>query len=204
MRRVGIIDYGLCNIDSIARAVDINGGRATISCDPDVVRKQDLLLLPGVGAFDAAMEKLVAFGLADAIKEEVGRGTPLLGICLGMQLLARRSEEGTSCDGLGLIDGEVVRLERTNQQERIPHIGWNELIVLKDDPLLKGAFPADFYFVHSYHMRCRDEGDIVATTPFCGAFTSIVRHGIVAGTQFHPEKSWPAGHKLLANFIGTA
>jgi glutamine amidotransferase len=205
MRRVGIIDYGLCNIDSIARAIEVCGGSATVTRAPDAIAGFDLLVLPGVGAFGAAMANLTDWGLADAIKERVSAGTPLLGICLGMQLLACSSEEGGVHEGLGLVPGEVVRLETGSQAERIPHMGWNEVDQVRTDPLLKGIDSGtDFYFVHSYHLRCREEADVLARTRYCGGFVSMVRHDNVAGAQFHPEKSWPAGHKLLANFISSA
>ncbi len=202
MHRVGIIDYGLCNIDSVARAIETNGGRATITRDPAVVGMQDLLVLPGVGAFGAAMDNLQAWGLADAIREQVTAGLPLLGICLGMQLLAESSEESPGARGLGLIEAEVVRLKTEAPDERIPHMGWNAVTFSADEPLFNGIESGtDFYFVHSYHMRCRRAEEQIGMTPFCGAFTSVVRSGAVVGAQFHPEKSWPAGHKLLQNFI---
>jgi glutamine amidotransferase len=205
MRRVGIIDYGLCNIDSIRRATEVCGGRPTVTRNPDDLFDQDLLILPGVGAFGAAMANLDAWGLADPIRGRVEGGTPLLGICLGMQLLADRSEEGGSFRGLGLIPGDVVQLKAAKVGERVPHMGWNEAAFARPDPISHDiADGTDFYFVHSFHLRCTDEADILARTPFCGGFVSAVRRGSVWGTQFHPEKSWPAGHQLLANYIASA
>src|SRR5262245_32876063 len=133
MRRIGIIDYGLCNIDSIRRATEICGGRATLTRDPNELREFDMLILPGVGAFGAAMANLNAWELTPAIRERVNAGTPLLGICLGMQLLAGRSEEGGLFQGLGLIPGEVVQL-KSNRGERIPHMGWNSVMFERHDP----------------------------------------------------------------------
>lgn len=202
MRHVGIIDYGLCNIDSIARAVEVCGGKPTVTRDPDAMPDFDLLVLPGVGSFGAAMANLSGWGLAAAVKSKVASGTPLLGICLGMQLLAQSSEEGGVHEGLGLVPGEVVKLKTNLQAERIPHMGWNEVEQVREDALFEGiSSGTEFYFVHSYHLRCRDEADVLARTSHCGSFVSVVRHENVVGTQFHPEKSWPAGHRLIANFV---
>jgi len=205
MRRVGIVDYGLCNIDSIRRAVEVCGGRPTVTREADALAGQDLLILPGVGRFDAAMTHLDEWGLADSLRERVAAGTPLLGICLGMQLLAASSEEGTPIAGLGLVPGAVVQLESTGRDERVPHIGWNGVDLVRDDPIFGNiASGTDFYFVHSFHLRCHEEADVLATTPFCGGFVSAVRHDAVWGTQFHPEKSCPAGHQLLSNFVASS
>ena len=205
MRRVAIIDYGLCNIDSIRRGVEVCGGRPIVARDPDVLADADLLILPGVGSFDAAMTHLTDWGLAEAMRARVAAGTPLLGICLGMQLLAGCSEEGGPVDGLGLLPGEVVQLKRAVPGERVPHMGWNAVDYQRDDPIFAQiSSGTDFYFVHSFHMRCTDERDVVATTPFCGGFVSAVRRDAVWGTQFHPEKSCPAGHQLLTNFISSS
>ncbi len=205
MRRIGIIHTGLCNIDSIRRAVEVTGGRVAVVRDEKELADADLLILPGVGSFGAAMARLCESGMTEAIRERVGGGTPLLGICLGMQLLASRSEEGGAVEGLDLVPGEVVRLERTAADERVPHMGWNTVDFVRADPLLEGVDSGtDFYFVHSYHFRCADAEHVLAQTPYCGGFASVIRQGAVWGTQFHPEKSWPAGHRLLANFVATA
>jgi len=202
MRRVGIIDYGLCNIDSIRRATEVCGGVASVTREPDELRSFDLLVLPGVGSFGAAMANLNAWELTPAIRECVGRGTPLLGICLGMQLLAQQSDEGGRFQGIGVIPGQVVQLKSNGTGERIPHMGWNSVNFEKDDAIFQGIkSKTDFYFVHSFHFRCADDSDVLALTPYCGNFVSVVRHNTVIGTQFHPEKSWPSGHQLLANFL---
>jgi glutamine amidotransferase len=201
MRSVGIIDYGLCNIDSIRRATEICGGRATLTRDPNELSDFDMLILPGVGSFGAAMANLDAWELTPAIRERVGAGTPLLGICLGMQLLAGRSEEGGSFRGLDLIPGDVVQL-KSKSGERIPHMGWNTVTFEEQDPIFRDINSGtDFYFVHSFHLRCVNDANVVGHTPYCGGFASVVRHHAVLGTQFHPEKSWPAGHRLLTNFL---
>lgn len=201
MRRVGIIDYGLCNVDSVRRAVEVCGGEAVISAEAEILNKQDLLILPGVGAFAAAMTNLKERGLIEFICQRVAFGTPLLGICLGMQLLAEYSDEGGRSSGLGLIPGEVILLKGSSVSERVPHMGWNSVEFARDDTLFDDIVTgADFYFVHSYHFK-GDDADVLARTPFCGEFASVVRRGQVWGTQFHPEKSWPTGHRLLANFM---
>lgn len=203
MTHVAVIDYKLCNLDSIGRAVEACGASVIKTSDPDSLARADLLILPGVGHFGAAMDNLESFGLADAIRRQAGEGKPLLGICLGMQLLAERSEEAEGRRGLGLIPAEVVRLS-DNTGERIPHMGWNAVEPIRPDPLLNSVEPgADFYFVHSYHMRCRDPADVAAETAYCGRFASVVSRGRVMGVQFHPEKSQTAGFALLENFFTT-
>ena len=202
MKRVAIIDYKLCNLDSISRAVDACGGQAIKTNTPADLAAADMLILPGVGHFGAAMDNLEAFGLVDAIRAQVNGGKPFLGICLGMQLLASRSEEADGRAGLDLIPGSVMKL-RDNAGERVPHMGWNVVEPERDDPLLSGVREApDFYFVHSYHFVPDDAAHVVAMTPYCGRFAAIVRKGLVMGTQFHPEKSQTVGFALLRNFLG--
>lgn len=200
--RVAVIDYGLCNIDSITRALELNGAVPARVRSPEQMDGTDLMVLPGVGSFDKAVAALKASGLDRTIRDRAASGVPLLGICLGMQLLSAWGEEGGGTDGLGLLDARVVRLKTEDAAERIPHIGWNAVAIARPDPLMDGIEDCtDFYFVHSYHMQCNNADDVVARTPYCAGFNSIVRHANVIGTQFHPEKSWPHGHKLLANFI---
>jgi glutamine amidotransferase len=162
-----------------------------------------MIILPGVGAFAEAMANLRTGGLDAALREQTAKGVPTLGICLGMQLLASSSTEGGWTAGLGLIPGEVLLLDGQRFGHRVPHIGWNDVARDRDEPLLHGMPPeTNFYFVHSYHFRPADPRASVATTPYCGQFTSIVRRGNVVGTQFHPEKSQRAGFQLLTNFLG--
>ncbi len=203
MPRVAIIDYGLCNLDSIRRAVEMCGGDPFVTDEPDRLDEANLLILPGVGAFGVAMENLKAHGMDQAIREQVASGIPMLGICLGMQLLASHSCEGGRHAGLDLIPGDVVLLNERGGNDRVPHIGWNSVRCDQaDDPLLGGLTDeTDFYFVHSYHVACKDSGNAIASTPYCGGFTSVIRRDNVAGTQFHPEKSQRAGFHLLTNFL---
>ena len=203
MPRVAIIDYGLCNLDSIRRAVEMCGGEPEVTDDPDALGVANLLILPGVGAFGVAMSNLKMRGMNQAIREQVSAGTPLLGICLGMQLLASRSSEGGDFEGLNLIPGDVELLKEQARNERIPHIGWNSVRQERPgDPLFSSIVTdTDFYFVHSYHVICKNSADVVAATPYCGEFTSVIRREQVVGTQFHPEKSQRAGFCLLTNFL---
>lgn len=206
MTEIAVIDYGLCNLDSIARALEECDGDPVVTDDPADVLVADMLVLPGVGAFGKAMANLDAAGLSDAIRERVAAGIPMLGICLGMQLLAERGREFGDFDGLGLIPGTVDRLVPAGAGERVPHIGWNEVHRHRNnDALLRDIDPVkDFYFVHSNHFAPSDPADLVATTPFGGGFASVVNRGRVWGTQFHPEKSQKAGFALLRNFLKLA
>ena len=205
MQSVAVVDFGLCNIDSIVRALVECGAKAFATRDAADLAGADRIVLPGVGAFPAAMANLRAAGLDRAIADEVaGAGKPFLGICLGMQLMARRSAEGGGGEGLGLVEAEVVRLVAKEKGERVPHMGWNTVHAEADSPLFAGVAPdKDFYFVHSYHMRCADTAAVAATTPYCGGFASAVRGpGPRAfGVQFHPEKSQKPGFHVLRNFL---
>lgn len=199
--RVAIIDHGLSNLNSIARAIEECGGTPIVTDDPVVLRQANRIVLPGVGAFPAAIANLRAKGLFDALLEEVAhRPVPLLGICLGMQLLAEYSSEGGNNTGLGLIPGKVVKLVPISD-ERVPHMGWNEVRPVSDSTLFKGLEEnTDFYFVHSYYLEC-PEPNVLARTPYCGEFVSAAANGSVMAVQFHPEKSQRAGFQLLRNFL---
>jgi glutamine amidotransferase len=174
-----------------------------VTSDPGEVLRADKLLLPGVGHFGKAMEHLDTLGLVGALNEAVVvRQTPILGICLGMQLFARHSEEGDA-EGLGWIDADVVRFAVHDPLRfKVPQMGWNGVRVARPDPLLDTVTEqTEFYFVHAYHMVCRDSADVLCDTDYGQPFTSVVQRGNVCGVQFHPEKSHDAGEVLLRNFL---
>jgi imidazole glycerol-phosphate synthase subunit HisH len=198
-----IVDYGMGNLDSVARAVEECGGSPMVTSDPHDLARAAAIILPGVGAFAEGMRNIRERGLDQALHEQVDENeVPLLGLCLGMQLLATAGHEGDDVAGLGWIEAEIERLEPTEEGERIPHVGWNEVYPARTTKLFAGVDPGkDFYFVHSYHMVCRHSDDIVATTPYCGSFASAVGRDCVWGVQFHPEKSRRSGFQLLTNFL---
>lgn len=198
-----IIDYGMGNLGSIRRSLEECGAKVLLSDDPRSLRSAVCAVLPGVGAFADGMKNLEEKGWIPAIREEVvAKGIPLLGICLGMQLLAGVGNEGGKRAGLGLIAGEARRLEPEEPGVRIPHVGWNEVHAVRPSPLFEGIPEGtDFYFVHGYHLVPADAGHLLATTPYCGGFASAVASGSVYGVQFHPEKSGRSGFGLLRNFL---
>ncbi|MGN6867062.1 MAG: imidazole glycerol phosphate synthase subunit HisH [Solirubrobacteraceae bacterium] len=202
MTRIGVIDYGMGNRRSVEKALEHVGAEARITADHDELRDTDGVVLPGVGAFPQAMRNLDALGLPDLIRELSGQGTPLLGICLGMQLLFDTSEEMGGAAGLGLIGGEVTRLDAGSL--RIPHIGWNE-VRFERSCALTAELPSQgcpFYHVHSFAARPRDAGHVVGSTEYGERFTTIVARENVLGVQFHPEKSSRHGLRMLHAFVG--
>ncbi len=202
MNLTAIIDYKMGNLDSVKRAVEECGGKAIITNNSTDIEIAARIILPGVGAFPTGMENLINLNLLDVIKEQaLEKKIPFLGICLGMQLIATKGFEFNETEGLNLIAGEVIKLQSHNG-ERIPHIGWNEIHFIQNSKLLDGIINGtDFYFVHSYHFVCENEKNIIAKTPYCGEFNSIIGKDNIWGTQFHPEKSQKYGFKLLKNFL---
>ncbi len=198
---LAIVDYGMGNRRSVEKAFLHVGAPARVSADHDVLRRADGLVLPGVGAFPRAMANLRELGLAELLRERVSEGTPLLGICLGMQLGFQRSSERGGAEGLGLVAGEVVRLPEMGL--KLPQIGWNEVSLQRPSPLTVGLAPrCAFYHVHSYAPQPADEGDVVGLTSYGAPLVTIVSHGAFFGVQFHPEKSSRDGLRVLANFAG--
>lgn len=199
---VAIVDYGMGNRRSVQKALEHVGARVVVTRAPAALAAANGLVLPGVGAFGAAMSSLQALELISPIRAAVAERRPLLGICLGMQLLFERSSELGDTPGLGLLGGEVTRLEPGAPALRIPHIGWNDVRPARAAPLVAGLPErgAAFYHVHSYAVRPADPGDVVATTTYGETFATIVARGAVMGTQFHPEKSSANGLRLLAAF----
>jgi imidazole glycerol-phosphate synthase subunit HisH len=201
---IALIDYGLGNLRSVQKAFEHLGAPVTLTQDPTQVASAGKLILPGVGAFSAGMEGLRQHGLVEPIRRAVLAGVPLLGICLGMQLLFDDSEEmghGFELDkGLSLIAGRVVRLRAVGLQ--VPHMGWNQIRPVRDSLLLHGVLPGDYaYFVHSYVCQPVDEEVILATTDYGQEFVSVVGADNLWGIQFHPEKSQSTGLQVLQNFI---
>ncbi len=202
MTRVSVIDYGMGNRRSVEKALEHIGARPSITNDHDELRRADGLVLPGVGAFPQAMRNLDALALPELIRELASQGKPLLGICLGMQLLFDTSEEMGGAAGLGLIGGEVTRLKDTGL--RIPHIGWNEVRFERRSPLTAELPPAGcpFYHVHTFAARPRDPDDVIGSTEYGEPFATIVGRENVFGVQFHPEKSSRDGLRMLHSFVG--
>jgi glutamine amidotransferase len=201
---ITVVAFGMGNLGAIPNMLRRIGAPAVVTSDPAVVARCEKLIIPGVGAFDAAMANLGSLGLIDALNDRalVAR-IPILGLCLGMELLARSSEEG-SADGLGWIPGRVVRFRqpRDSGPVKIPHMGWNTVDKVGETPLLDGFDePPRFYFAHSYHYECDDEADVVGVTSHGVRFPSMIRRENVQGVQFHPEKSHRFGLQLLANFV---
>lgn len=198
-----IVDYGMGNLGSIQNMLKKIGVEALLSSDKDVIKNADKLILPGVGAFDSGIENINRLGLIPILNEKViTKKTPILGICLGMQLFAKKSEEGT-VPGLGWVDAEVIKF-RTEQEKtnmKIPHIGWNYIRTTKESKLFNDMNGEErFYFVHSYHLEPKNKDDIIALTHYGYYFTSAIETGNIVGVQYHPEKSHKYGMKLLHNF----
>ena len=196
---IAIIDYGVGNLFSLKSSFSAIGYQTVVTGDPEVIRSADKLVLPGVGAFGDASKKLKQSGLDVVIKEQVALGKNLLGVCLGMQMLFEKSFEYGEFDGLGLLKGQVVPFDLPKQY-KIPHIGWNALSFVKQNPLLKYINQGDcVYFVHSYHaINCAES--LVATAEYGMDVTALVGCGNVYGCQFHPEKSGDVGLKILKAF----
>jgi imidazole glycerol-phosphate synthase subunit HisH len=199
MKKIAIIDYGLGNLRSVIRGLEKAGANAIITCDAGEIASADGLVLPGVGAFHEGMDQL---GPLQGTVVEAARQVPLLGICLGMQMLLETSEEHGIHNGLGLIPGSVKRFPKQSGK-KVPHMGWNSLTIEKTDNPLFAGFKQDeyVYFVHSYYADTLPAFTLTTTQYIC-LFASSVDHGNVFGVQFHPEKSGAAGLRLLKNFIG--
>ncbi len=198
---IAIIDYGVGNLFSLTSSFAAIGAPAVATSDPDVIRAADRIILPGVGAFEDAAKKLRESGMRDLVLQEAAAGKPIMGICLGMQLLFEKSFEYGEHKGLGLIKGEVRPISDVIPKDlKIPHIGWNALQFTKNDPLFKYIKDGDFvYFVHSYYAaNCADA--VIANTEYGAPLTAAVSSGNVMGCQFHPEKSGDVGLAILRAF----
>lgn len=204
---LAIIDYGSGNLRSVAKAFErVAAGRMTVevTASADVVAHASHIVLPGVGAYADCMKGLRAVpGMLAALEQQVlQQRKQFLGICVGMQMLFEKGHEHGTHDGLGWLNGEVVKLSPADASLKIPHMGWNDLTVMGQHPLMKGIKTGDHaYFVHSYHALCKDASDVLATVSYGQTVTAVVGRGNIMGAQFHPEKSQETGLALLKNFL---
>lgn len=201
--QIVIIDYGMGNLRSVLKKFERLNADVRISNQADEIGKADKLVLPGVGHFANGVKNLKELGIWGVLNHKViVRKTPILGICLGMQLMARHSEEGDS-EGFGWFDAEVVQFNVKDKRTfKVPHMGWNSADLQKESPLFHQIpHEAPFYFVHSYHFKCNEAADILANTTYAYDFVSAVEKGNIFGTQFHPEKSHDFGEQLISNFL---
>jgi glutamine amidotransferase len=200
---IAIIDYGMGNLKSVKRKMDRIGVKSVITSDPEEIKQSDKIILPGVGHFAKAVLEIKKRELWDVLNQQVLIGKkPVLGICLGMQLMTRHSEEGDS-DGFGWIDANVIRFKVSDTiRYKVPHTGWNTLNQINRSPLFDNInVNSEFYFVHSYYIHCNNSQDILTETIYDTSFTSSFQKDNIFGVQFHPEKSHDAGELLLRNFI---
>lgn len=198
---IAIIDYDAGNIKSVEKAVQLLGQNVVITRDRDTILSADKVILPGVGAFGDAMGKLRQYGLDRVIREVVDKGTPFLGICLGLQLLFERSDEAPGVEGLGILKGEILRIPDA-EGLKIPHMGWNSLSFPNPGRLFQGIPEESYvYFVHSYYLKAEEERIVTATTDYSACIHASVEKGNVFACQFHPEKSSDVGIQILKNFV---
>jgi glutamine amidotransferase len=196
--RVAIIDYGVGNLRSVEKAFQAGGAEVVVTSDERALRAAERLVLPGVGAFRACMEALSARGFDELVRERVAEGTPLLGVCVGMQMLFDESEEFGATSGLGFLRGRVRRFP---EGLRVPQVGWNQVEWRNAHALAEGIEDESFfYFVHSYFCDASEEADVIGSTEYGDVYASVVARANVCGVQFHPEKSQAAGLRLLKNF----
>ena len=197
---IAIIDYDAGNIKSVEKAMHLLGQEVVVTRDRESILKADKVILPGVGAFGDAMSKIRQYNLEEVIHEVVEKGTPFLGICLGLQLLFERSEESPGVEGLGILKGEILKIPET-EGLKIPHMGWNSLTFQNQGRLFKGLEEHPYvYFVHSYYLKAEEESIVKATTQYGVTIHASVEKGNVFACQFHPEKSSRAGLQMLKNF----
>lgn len=198
---IAIIDYDAGNIKSVEKAIQYLGEDAVITRDRDLILNSDKVILPGVGSFGDAMAKIREYDLVNTIYDVVDKKTPFLGICLGLQLLFKTSEESEGVTGLGLLDGRIIRIP-DDPGLKIPHMGWNSLDIKPGATLFQGIEDQSYvYFVHSYYLQAEHEEDVVATTVYSTKIHASVEHENIYACQFHPEKSSRVGLQILKNFI---
>ena len=201
--RIAIVDYGTGNLRSVIRSLERVGAQCVVASQPEDIAAADKVILPGVGHFDTAMKRLKSTGLVDALDGfAMSRKKAVLGICLGMELFAGSSEEGGET-GLGWLDAKAVRFRIEDKLcFKVPHIGWNDVLTVKESDLTKGLPPSSqFYFLHSYYLQLEDTEDMLAETSYEQTFCSAIQKNNIFGVQFHPEKSHDIGTKLLQSFV---
>ena len=200
--RITVVDYGMGNLRSVQKIVSRIGAEVRISSTEDDLEWGDRLILPGVGAFADAMKRLRELNLVDILNDQViARKKPILGICLGMELMARSSTELGHTVGLGWFEADVIGFDRA-KGIRVPHVGWNHTEIKKERPLFAGlSGQPTCYYVHSFHMVCEDPKDVLACSEYGGTFTAAIGKGNILGTQFHPEKSQANGFQILVNYV---
>jgi imidazole glycerol-phosphate synthase subunit HisH len=199
---VAVIDYDAGNTLSVTRALERVGARVDLTPDPEHVARADAVVLPGVGAFGDCVRKLEERGMDGACREAIAGGKPFLGVCVGLQVLFEESGESPGVEGLGILPGRVVRFEV--EDLKVPHMGWNQLDVAREHPVLAGLDGEAFYFVHSYYPDPAERGDVLGTAEYGGKFCAAAGRENLAAVQFHPEKSSRAGLKLYENFLSWA
>lgn len=199
--RIAVLDYGAGNLRSARRALERAGAEVVVTAEAVIAADTDAIVVPGVGHFGQCVRQFVAAGLRDLVTDWAAAQRPLLGICVGMQIMYPASEEDPEAEGLGLLAGQVRRLP---DDVTVPHMGWNTVIAQRDDPLLEGVAGEYAYFVHSYAAEPAAATQVVATTDYGPGLPAVVRAGSVVGTQFHPEKSGDVGARLLTNFVREA
>lgn len=198
---IAIVDYDAGNIKSVEKALQFLGEEPIVTREKETLLQADKVIVPGVGAFGDAMEKMHQYGLVEVLREIAGKGTPILGICLGLQLFFESSEETPGVEGLGLLPGKIVRIP-DKEGFKIPHMGWNSIRINPASRLLKGIEKGAYvYFVHSYYLQAENEADVAATTDYVVNIHAAAEHDNIFATQFHPEKSGEIGLQILKNFI---
>jgi len=200
---IGIVDYGMGNLLSVRNALEAVGADVRLCCAFEELDEVERIVLPGVGAFGECVHNLERLGFTEALQMQVlEKGKPILGICLGMQAMAAKGYEMGEHQGLGWFDADVIRIQPNDSALKVPHVGWNAIQYEEGYPLFKGLRPnPDFYFVHSYHMKCREASNVVAVCDYGGQLTAAVARDNIFATQFHPEKSQDFGLQVLANFV---
>lgn len=198
---IAIVDYDAGNIKSVEKALQFLGQEPVVTRDKETLLQAEKVIVPGVGAFGDAMGKMHQYGLVEVLREIATKGTPLLGICLGLQLFFESSEETPGVEGLGLLPGKIVRIP-DKEGFKIPHMGWNSIQINPASRLLKGIEEGAYvYFVHSYYLQAENEADVAATTDYVVNIHAAAEHENIFATQFHPEKSGEIGLRILKNFI---